>query len=118
MTKDWLFGDLEDAGILEVLYSEDDGVVTINKYPQLLRELAQKEQDVANKVTLEKVVRDFSSLDEDHPTKAVWAVKVEAPDGDMTEELYETLDEAIAYVKDVADRPLRPFDPSSVLQPR
>ncbi len=44
MTKDWLFGDLEDAGLVEVIYSEDDGVVTINKYPELLRQAAQKEQ--------------------------------------------------------------------------
>lgn len=29
--KDWLFGFLEDAGVAEVIYAEDAGVVTIDK---------------------------------------------------------------------------------------
>ena len=32
--KDWLFGFLEDAGVAEVIYAEDAGVVTIDKRPR------------------------------------------------------------------------------------
>ena len=63
---------------------------------------------MANTVTLSKQYSKLSEHD-------IWVVRVVTPEGDSTEEGYSTLDEAIAYIRDVADRPLRDVPWSRIL---
>jgi len=48
----------------------------------------------------------------------VWIVHVESTDGAIAEEPFADLDAALAYVRDVAVRPLRPFNPNALLAER
>lgn len=77
----------------------------------LLDRSAPGGRSLANAITL---THEYNELVE----HASWRVLVETPEGDSTSESYGTLDEALSYIRDVAERPLRPFDVKNLLQDR